>query len=135
MYVAIVPPKTYPPLLVDADGILAFPVAFQGFEFIARRNIAIFQPDSGVQDSEFVFRPLDQVCRQDFRSVPKPEFFSVFICETLDWHVRWYLTHTDFWVKIIFEKRKPTYPVKVSDGMPAFFPWWEDPEFEWIGPE
>lgn len=38
-------------------------------------------------------------------------------------------------VMSFLEKRKPTYPVKVSDGMPGFFPWWEDPEFEWIGPE
>ncbi|MEM1037251.1 MAG: crotonase/enoyl-CoA hydratase family protein [Pseudomonadota bacterium] len=38
-------------------------------------------------------------------------------------------------VMSFLEKRKPTYPVKVSDGMPGFFPWWDDPEFEWIGPE
>lgn len=31
------------------------------------------------------------------------------------------------------EKRKPVYPVKVSDGMPDFYPWWEEPEFKWIG--
>ena len=31
------------------------------------------------------------------------------------------------------EKRQPVYPVKVSDGMPNFFPWWDDPEFTWIG--
>jgi hypothetical protein len=23
--------------------------------------------------------------------------------------------------------------VKVSDGMPSFFPWWDEPEFKWIG--
>jgi len=37
-------------------------------------------------------------------------------------------------VMSFLEKRKPTYPVKVSDGMPNFFPWWEEPEFDWIGP-
>ena len=31
------------------------------------------------------------------------------------------------------EKRKPVYPVKVSDGMPNFYPWWDEPEFKWIG--
>ncbi|MEM8615830.1 MAG: crotonase/enoyl-CoA hydratase family protein [Pseudomonadota bacterium] len=36
-------------------------------------------------------------------------------------------------VMSFLEKRKPTYPVKVSEGMPDFFPWWEDPEFKWIG--
>lgn len=38
-------------------------------------------------------------------------------------------------VMSFLEKRKPTYPVKVSDGMPDFFPWWDDPEFKWIGPK
>ncbi len=36
-------------------------------------------------------------------------------------------------VMSFLEKRQPTYPVKVSDGMPDFFPWWDEPEFKWIG--
>lgn len=36
-------------------------------------------------------------------------------------------------VMSFLEKRKPVYPVKVSDGMPDFFPWWDDPDFKWIG--
>ncbi|MGA1343706.1 MAG: crotonase/enoyl-CoA hydratase family protein [Hyphomonas sp.] len=36
-------------------------------------------------------------------------------------------------VMSFLEKRQPVYPVKVSDGMPDFFPWWEEPQFEWIG--
>ena len=36
-------------------------------------------------------------------------------------------------VMSFLEKRKPVYPVKVSEGMPSFFPWWDDPEFKWIG--
>jgi enoyl-CoA hydratase/carnithine racemase len=36
-------------------------------------------------------------------------------------------------VMSFLEKRQPTYPVKVSDGMPEFYPWWQEPEFEWIG--
>ena len=35
-------------------------------------------------------------------------------------------------VMSFLEKRKPTYPVKVSDGMPSFFPWWDDEAFKWI---
>ena len=38
-------------------------------------------------------------------------------------------------VMSFLEKRKPVYPVKVSDGMPDFFPWWDEPEFKWIGPK
>ena len=36
-------------------------------------------------------------------------------------------------VMSFLEKRKPNYPVKVSEGMPSFYPWWDEPEFEWIG--
>ena len=36
-------------------------------------------------------------------------------------------------VMSFLEKRQPVYPVKVSEGMPSFFPWWEDKEFDWIG--
>jgi len=36
-------------------------------------------------------------------------------------------------VMSFLEKRQPVYPVKVSDGMPNFFPWWEEPQFAWIG--
>lgn len=36
-------------------------------------------------------------------------------------------------VMSFLEKRQPVYPVKVSDGMPSFFPWWEDKDFTWIG--
>jgi len=36
-------------------------------------------------------------------------------------------------VMSFLEKRKPVYPVKVSDGMPNFYPWWDEPEFKWIG--
>ena len=36
-------------------------------------------------------------------------------------------------VMSFLEKRQPVYPVKVSDGMPDFFPWWDAPDFKWIG--
>ncbi|MEO1101208.1 MAG: crotonase/enoyl-CoA hydratase family protein [Pseudomonadota bacterium] len=36
-------------------------------------------------------------------------------------------------VMSFLEKRNPTYPVKVSDGLPEFWPWWDEPDFKWIG--
>lgn len=36
-------------------------------------------------------------------------------------------------VMSFLEKRQPSYPVKVSDGLPSFWPWWETPDFKWIG--
>lgn len=35
-------------------------------------------------------------------------------------------------VMSFLEKRKPTYPVKVSDGLPNFWPWWKERAFKWI---
>jgi enoyl-CoA hydratase/carnithine racemase len=33
-------------------------------------------------------------------------------------------------VSAFLEKRTPSYPDTVSGGMPEFFPWWREPEFE-----
>ncbi|MBN8492258.1 MAG: crotonase/enoyl-CoA hydratase family protein [Burkholderiales bacterium] len=33
-------------------------------------------------------------------------------------------------VSAFLEKRSPSYPDKVSSGMPAFFPWWDEPDFQ-----
>jgi len=33
-------------------------------------------------------------------------------------------------VSAFLEKRAPSYPDKVCGGMPEFFPWWQEPEFE-----
>ncbi|MEM5517973.1 crotonase/enoyl-CoA hydratase family protein [Henriciella sp. AS95] len=35
-------------------------------------------------------------------------------------------------VMSFLEKRPAKYTVSVSEGMPTFFPWWEEEEFEWI---
>jgi enoyl-CoA hydratase/carnithine racemase len=32
-------------------------------------------------------------------------------------------------VTSFLEKRPPAFPMKVSDGLPDLFPWWEEPEF------
>ena len=33
-------------------------------------------------------------------------------------------------VMSFLEKRQPDYPVKVSDGMPDFYPWWDERTYE-----
>ena len=35
-------------------------------------------------------------------------------------------------VMSFLEKRPAKYTVPVSEGMPSFFPWWDDPSFKWI---
>ncbi|MGE0066675.1 MAG: enoyl-CoA hydratase, partial [Solirubrobacterales bacterium] len=32
-------------------------------------------------------------------------------------------------VTAFLEKRPPQFPMRVSDGMPDFFPWWEERPF------
>ena len=46
--VAIIPHKTDSKLIVDADGMLAFPVAMQSMELVARRSLQIREADSNV---------------------------------------------------------------------------------------
>ncbi len=36
-------------------------------------------------------------------------------------------------VESFLEKRAPIYPGRVSQDMPSFFPWWDEPDFSWIG--
>ncbi|MEO0882005.1 MAG: crotonase/enoyl-CoA hydratase family protein [Pseudomonadota bacterium] len=36
-------------------------------------------------------------------------------------------------VMSFLEKREPDYPVKVSEGLPSFWPWWTDKDFDWLG--
>jgi enoyl-CoA hydratase/carnithine racemase len=36
-------------------------------------------------------------------------------------------------VMSFLEKRAPNYSVKVSEGMPDFYPWFDEPSFKWIG--
>lgn len=32
-------------------------------------------------------------------------------------------------IKAFLEKRKPAFPGKVSEDLPSYFPWWEEPQF------
>ena len=32
-------------------------------------------------------------------------------------------------ITAFLEKRKPAFPGRVSEDLPEFFPWWEEPEF------
>jgi hypothetical protein len=47
------PAKTYPPLIIDPDGVLAMTIAPWRFKPIGRRNTKIGKPLSGFQRLEF----------------------------------------------------------------------------------
>jgi hypothetical protein len=40
-WASLIPNKTYPPLIVDADGVLALPISFQGLKAVAGRYAKI----------------------------------------------------------------------------------------------
>src|SRR5688572_28194691 len=44
------PLKTYPPLLIDADRVLADPVAFQRFKAVARQGTELAKTRRGIQN-------------------------------------------------------------------------------------
>jgi hypothetical protein len=46
------PSETDPPLVVDANAVLAIPVALQGFKPIARRDPQVIQGRGGIQQGE-----------------------------------------------------------------------------------
>jgi hypothetical protein len=45
----LTPDKTHAPLIIDADAVLSFAVAFQGFVLVARRNPQTGQLGGGMQ--------------------------------------------------------------------------------------
>jgi hypothetical protein len=47
--VTLTPPKTYPPLPVDPNAVLALAIAFQRLELIRARNRKVFQVSSRVE--------------------------------------------------------------------------------------
>src|SRR5437016_4789926 len=47
--VAAAPPETDSPLAIDQNAVLPFSVAFQGFQFISRWHLKVFQPNRRVQ--------------------------------------------------------------------------------------
>jgi hypothetical protein len=56
--------KTYPPLIVDRNRILAFPVTFQRMEAIAWRRAQVFKCGSEVHVLKFSRRPFRDICRE-----------------------------------------------------------------------
>jgi hypothetical protein len=51
--VPLAPPKTYPPLIVDANTVLTFAVSRQLSKSIARGDAKVIQPFCGVEYRQF----------------------------------------------------------------------------------
>lgn len=50
--ISILPAKTNPPLVIDADAVLSFTVTFQGFQPVAGRDLEVLQPLCLMQEQE-----------------------------------------------------------------------------------
>jgi hypothetical protein len=64
MRMVVFPDETNPPLVVDADRMLALSVAFQSFEPISRRHAQIVDSPGIVQETQFAKRGILDVGRQ-----------------------------------------------------------------------
>jgi len=72
MRIAIAPDEAYPPLPVDADGMLTGAVPFQGFQPVARRRAQIVKDARIVQLHELSIRSPDHIIRISLDEAPLP---------------------------------------------------------------
>jgi hypothetical protein len=80
--VAVAPFKTNPPLVIDADAVLAFAPAFQGFQPVARRHGQVMQRPRAVDIFQLAPRRVLDVRRQSPRAFPAKDFSRLRTSET-----------------------------------------------------
>lgn len=72
-------PKTNAPLIVDCNGVLSLPVAFEGMQPVARWNPQVTESCGVMNVLQPPDRPFDQVRRQPFRRAVNKKLLSVLI--------------------------------------------------------
>jgi hypothetical protein len=77
------PAKAHAPLLVNADAVLAFPVAFEGFEMVTGQR-EVPEGRRGRQLSEFAEGSLLNIGRQPARTLPVGDLSRLVVPETLN---------------------------------------------------
>ena len=82
--ISIPPGETDPPLIVDADAVPPFQIAFEGFEAISRRDSQILQGMGIVYHPEFTSGRLLNIAWQATRHFAFPDLFRFLACETFD---------------------------------------------------
>ena len=82
--ISIPPHKTYSPLVIDPDAMLAFAVTLQGFEPIGRGNTQIIQRLGIVEHTQFAPGNLLNVPRQTPRYLAAPNLFGFSVLKFLD---------------------------------------------------
>ena len=82
--IAVSPNKAQSPLIVDADAVLAFPVARQCLQPIAGRHPKIVQVPRVVEDHELLLRPSLESQRKSGYPAPFRNGSRVLVAEALD---------------------------------------------------
>jgi hypothetical protein len=79
--VAVGPPKTDTPLVVDANAVLASPVTVEAFEPIARGCAEFVQADSGIDVRQLAQHHAPQIRRKAPNGFTVPEAFGALVSE------------------------------------------------------
>lgn len=82
--ISIPPHKTYSPLVIDPDAMLAFAVTLQGFEPISGGNTQIIKRLGIVEHTQFAPGDLLNVPRQTPRYLTAPDLFGFSVPESRD---------------------------------------------------
>ena len=82
--VAVFPAETDAPLVVDADAVLAFPVAFERFEPVARRHAQVFKRRRCIEQDELAVHHSLKALRQPTGNKATVNFLRFRIGEALD---------------------------------------------------
>src|SRR5882724_10541833 len=79
-----IPLEADPPLLVDADAVLALPITLQRLKLVEHRDREILQIACSIQLLQFHQCTLLDVVRKLLRILPLPDLFGVLIPKGLD---------------------------------------------------
>ena len=83
-YFAVFPHKTHAPLLIDADAVLAFSIALERLEMIARRHCQITNSCCRIEVLELLARPLLNLSVETFDELTAEYRFRPLVLERTD---------------------------------------------------
>ena len=78
------PSKTDTPLVVNANAVLAFPVSFERFQSVSKRNTKIVDTDCRIQHDQFSSCYVLNFPRKFFWNTPIENPFCLFIAKRFD---------------------------------------------------
>jgi len=79
-----IPPEANPPLIVDPNAMLTFPISFQRLQPVTRRHSQIAQFRSGIDDSELLSCRILNIQREPPRDLSPIQVLSLLVFERSD---------------------------------------------------